>query len=460
MRADVTRWANEIGISVLWPEDYVGGLPDIFDGKIPVSLAPEKGFRGNPCIDYGKFIRKIPTFVLQPRDIGQLQQSLKYLNENNVPFKVRGTGHSSGGQVLIKNGVVVDLRLLSRVIEDRPEKEEIRVQGGTWWLDLMQHLHPQNRRPLVLTDNVRTSCAGTLAVGGFGDTSHLHGLQISTVSQMTLVTLDGKKWSLKPDDSLFRYSLGGRGQLGVIAEVTIRTMKRPALLAARLLKWGSVSDFLPDALTVIRNRSYEYFRSRLRYAPRTPEQNPVVAVAGNFSDELPTGDPALDGIHPERATAWEKLDLYKMAIPDPLGKWRLCSPAIEMVFPIPDGLQIWTEINKRIVRSRIHEYMPRGSSVLILKTDKNFPVAPFPGSEYCMIVSVRPAMDLAAVGRHLPLLQELGIQALKAGAKIYLMSIELNLPEFTILQFGSALPEFLALKSKYDPKRLLNPGLL
>jgi FAD/FMN-containing dehydrogenase len=60
----------------------------------------------------------------------------------------------------------------------------------------------------------------------------------------------------------------------------------------------------------------------------------------------------------------------------------------------------------------------------------------------------------------MPILHQIQAQALGAGAKIYMMSIEPEIPDFLDLQFGSALAELVSLKRELDPKGLLNPGLL
>src|SRR5262249_19128928 len=148
-----------------------------------------------------------------------------------IPYAVRGAGHSSGGQSLIEGGAVLDTRRLDRIVADDPARETITVEGGLWWLALARHLMPQGRRPRSITANLRSTVAGTLAVGGFGDAAHVDGLQISHVDRLTLVTPDGRVHALGPDDELFRLSLAGRGQLGVIADATLQTSRRPFTIA-------------------------------------------------------------------------------------------------------------------------------------------------------------------------------------------------------------------------------------
>lgn len=222
------------------------------------NFGESEDFQTNVCIDYGKFIKLVPFFLLRPATLDQLVASVAFLNEQLIPYKVRGAAHSSGGQVLTDRGAVIELSGLSRILEDLPDKEEIFVEGGIWWLHLAEYLHAQQRRPVVLTDNFRTTVSGTLSVGGFGDTTHLYGLQIESVTELTLVTPEGRTYRLEPSDKLFRYVLAGRGQLGIIANAKLKTLRRTSKLSARMVKWLSVQEYVEDAIHIIENGLYEF----------------------------------------------------------------------------------------------------------------------------------------------------------------------------------------------------------
>jgi FAD/FMN-containing dehydrogenase len=447
-------WSAANKVPALFPDDYAAPSTNTVEGSVIAD------FRESPCIDYGKFIEKIPWFVLRPLDVSQLAACLLFLSEHRVPFKVRGSGHSSGGQVLTDSGAVVDVRHLNRIVKDEPDREQITVQGGHWWLQSVEYLHAQNRRPLVLTDNVRTSVAGTLAVGGFGDTTHLYGLQIQTVNAIRLMTLNGQEQILQPEDHLFRYVMAGRGQLGIITEATIQTMRRPPVLSARLLKWDTLDQFVPDALRIAETRCFEFFRTKIRwyYPPRLAS---IVAIAGNFTTDFGAADQAIQQLRPVEITKEEQLDFYQHSLHDPSEQWGHCSPSVEIVLPLPDGIRIWESIRTRIMRSGLALYLGRGSSVMILKIDQDkFPLAPFPSADYCLLIAIRPAMKRQEVGKFLPVLENIGATVLEARGKLYLMSIEIPVPNFAELQFGNALAEFRSLKAHLDPFGLLNPGLL
>src|SRR5689334_13873133 len=92
----ISNWAQANGVELLWPEQFTAGRGD----AAFMSLAEAHDFQSNVCIDYGKFIERVPLFVLRPSNLEQLVASVAFLHEQSIPYKVRGAAHSAGGQVL------------------------------------------------------------------------------------------------------------------------------------------------------------------------------------------------------------------------------------------------------------------------------------------------------------------------------------------------------------------------
>src|SRR5262245_3532388 len=121
MEVVVSNWADADGVELLWPEQF-----GCERGEASfISLAEAYDCRTNVCIDYGKFIERVPFFVLRPLTLDQLVASVAFLQKVSIPYKVRGAAHSAGGQVLFDKGAVIDLSRLTRIVEDLPEIEQI-----------------------------------------------------------------------------------------------------------------------------------------------------------------------------------------------------------------------------------------------------------------------------------------------------------------------------------------------
>ena len=432
---DVVAFARDRGIEVVAGHE-LGAPPASHD---------------DPRVDFGRLACVTPLAVVRPRDRDELAACVTFFAANHVRHKVRGAGHGSGGQVLIDDGVVVDLRYLARIVADDPAAQTITIEGGCWWLDVVRHLYPQGRRPRSVTANLRATVAGTLSVGGFGDSSHVTGLQIAHVTRMTAMTPDGALHVLTRDDELFRWTLAGRGQLAIIVDATIETVARPWRLAARTLRWRNLAEFLADAPALA---SYQLVRARLHWKPRNPEPQ-LSAIVGSSEDAPPSC------AHAASTSSPAPLDLYELLTAAPPASWRDACPALELALPLPHALSTWPALAAQIAAARIPELQPEGSAVMIVPCDPRFPLAPLPGSDRCMMIALRPELPTPAEARALvPALAQIGAAALAAGGRMYLMSIELDTPDFLARQFGDALARFQQLKHELDPHGLLNPWRL
>ena len=437
-------WTRELGVPAVLGRD-AGRMPDDF----PTS----------PNIDFGKFMKRVPEVVLRPRDQAQLAECLQMCVRRRMPIRVRGAGHSSGGQALADEGAVIDLRWLKRIVAEAQTEERIRVEAGLWWIELCGYLRQSRRRPIVLTDNWRSTVGGTLAVGGFGDTTHREGLQIAGVRELVVMTLDGTRHRVRPGDDLFDWSLAGRGQLGIMTEVVLDTMERGYDLTARVLSWPSLDRFLDDARTITDEGRFDWLRARVTWAANAP----VNAAAGHIGD-VATED--LDDYVGLVATqgARDELDLYAKSAEAPDERWALASPGVEIVLPVDaKGIAAAHEIALRIQRSTLSRALPRGSSIMVLSTKhrRRFPLAPLPDSDLAMMIAIRPELPVADVPQFLPMLRGFADLALDAGGKVYLMSLEPTRPGWLRAQLGPERHDHLrALKAKWDPEGLLNAGLL
>ena len=83
-----------------WAEEH--GIPLVSAEEIP----PSDDFRDNPCLDFGRLVRRVPAFVLRPDTVDQLAECLRHLATEGLPYKLRGAAHSSGGEVLSADVVI------------------------------------------------------------------------------------------------------------------------------------------------------------------------------------------------------------------------------------------------------------------------------------------------------------------------------------------------------------------
>jgi FAD/FMN-containing dehydrogenase len=411
-------------------------------------------FRDNVHTDFGRVVVRAPRHVIRPRTVDELATTLATLRQHRAPYRFRGTAHSSGGQVVTEHSVVDTTRVRGIVGETATS---IDVLGSTTWLDVVEHVHP-DRRPPILTDNLHTTIAGTLAVGGFGDTSVHYGLQVTSVLGLDWIAPDGTQHTLTPDDELFGFVLCGRGVLGAIARVRLRLIARPAKLAGHLVAWADLGSYLRAMQTNRARRLYEFVRATLDW--KTGRVNAIVA---NFAHATPQSDPDLAALGVEQSKVLPASDRLPTARRDHIAKWAYVCPAIELSVPLDEhGLAGWSEIARRVAQSALTQHLPDGSGVVVVPGNSGFPLAPVPAVDASLLVALRPQLaSREAALALLPELQAIASTALDHGGRIYAMSIEPERADRFDVQFGPAVAaRWRALKATYDPDDLCNHGLL
>ncbi|KAL5098263.1 hypothetical protein RYX36_002590 [Vicia faba] len=215
--------------------------------------------------DYGNLVHDSPAAVFRPTTVNDIATLIKLSFNSSVPFRIaaRGQGHSTRGQAMARDGVVVDMKGLRERGDREVVKNNIRMKkandgikvfgdskvgyyvdvgGEQLWIDVLYETLEYGVAPVSWTDYLYLTVGGTLSNAGISGQTFRYGPQISNVHQLDVVTGKGEfvTCSKQKNSELFHGVLGGLGQFGII------TRARIALEAApRRVKWIRLlySDF-------------------------------------------------------------------------------------------------------------------------------------------------------------------------------------------------------------------------
>ena len=171
---------------------------------------------------------------------------------------IQGAGHSQNGQSLSEDGILVDMKGLNKIgdIED----SEIRVQGGVRWRDLVERACDGGYLPPALTTHLTVTVGGTLSVGGLSISSHLYGSQVDNVTELGVVTGEGRllRCSVDANSALFDAVRCGLGQFGVITGARIRLRKALPNVRTYGLLYEDVDSLMHDFEMLAREQRFQY----------------------------------------------------------------------------------------------------------------------------------------------------------------------------------------------------------
>lgn len=367
----------------------------------------------DPSINFGRWQESIPGAVIAASTEAQLAHLVAELVARGVPYRCRGAGHCSGSLGLAgESEVLLDLRHLA--IEPLAHAPDVfSIPASATLETLVDQLAARGRRPVGLPTNLAQTIGGTISVGGFTESCHLYGLFADAVVAARMITLDGQLVDVAPGDTHFDSIPGAAGENGIVTAVALRSLPGRMQLVARRLYWRTLEEMLDDAIRIARLRLYGYFRPRL-----VSGEYEVEAVAGNFAT---TVDSAVPFLHRAAISELEPFDLenaQKLATRTPK---PFASPALELVFPVPDDRDAAFAFAREAHR-RFRPFLPLGIALALAPAQQRYPHLPLPRNGWGLMIAVRPQLAPREAVHMVTELRDVGAR-MRSAALTYRVSI-------------------------------------
>src|SRR5687768_15770189 len=133
-------------------------------------------------------IDRRPALIAVATSGADVVAALRFALERDMPFAVRAGGHSLAGFSAIDDGLLIDLRLLRRIVVE-PGTRRVRAGAGLQWreLDAATQAHGLAVTGGRISD---TGVAGLTLGSGSGWLERRHGLTADSLHSATVVTAD------------------------------------------------------------------------------------------------------------------------------------------------------------------------------------------------------------------------------------------------------------------------------
>ena len=167
-------------------------------------------------------IDRRPSMIVRPASIADVMQAVRFVRENQLPFSVRGGGHSVSGKSVADGAVMIDLSGM-KAIQIDPAGQSAIVQGGATWGEFDKAAESYR---LATTGGVisSTGVAGLTLGGGIGWLMGKYGLSCDNVISADLVNADGAHMTVSATshEDLFWAIRGGGGNFGIVTALEFR----------------------------------------------------------------------------------------------------------------------------------------------------------------------------------------------------------------------------------------------
>ena len=430
--------------------------------------------------NFGNLFHATPRLVVSPLTARDVAATVTFARENGLTVSTRGAAHSQSRLGISDGGILLAMSSMRRILSVDASDPSVDVEAGVVWRDLVRHLAPRNLAPPVLTNNLSVTVGGTLAIAGIGVSSFRFGTQGDNVRELEVVTGTGERLvcDRKKNSDLFWGSLAGLGQTGIITRARLDLRVTKPMTRTYYLLYRDLRGFLHDAKLAMESGVWDHLES---WASPSPQGTKPVAgrrqvfarwfypfhLTVEFDRGLPPDDEKLlRGLSPfERLYVDDlpTLDFFERMVPvfdlwKQGGTWKHIHAWVETVLPWENAVDC--------IESVLPDLPPSilvGGHVLLWPAKGKTSQVPFfmrPPGEDLIGFGVLPAIPARFWERARPILENLGRMTELMGGKRYLSGYVDWTEDRWRSHFGDQWEPFTALKKKYDPDGILNPGFV
>ncbi|WP_426194418.1 FAD-linked oxidase C-terminal domain-containing protein [Massilia sp. DWR3-1-1] len=192
--------------------------------------------------------RQLPMVVCLPDSEDQILTILAICRDLKVPIVPRGAGTGlSGGALPLADGVVLSTARLNRIVRMEPHSRSAVVQPGVRNLAISEAaaIHGLYYAPDP-SSQIACTIGGNVAENSGGVHCLKYGLTVHNVLRVRVATIDGDIIELgsealdAPGLDLLAVFIGSEGMLGIVTEVTVKLVPKPAAARVIMASFGDV----------------------------------------------------------------------------------------------------------------------------------------------------------------------------------------------------------------------------
>ncbi len=184
-------------------------------------------------------------------------------NQNHVPVTVRGAGTGkAGGSVPVKDGVVLSLKDMNRIISVDTVTKTMVAQPGVLLGNIKAEAAKNNLYYPVDPGEKTATIGGNASTNAAGPCALKYGSTKDYILDAVIVLSDGSVTRLS-DRPEYASVLGSEGTLSVITELSLKLIDKPACDVTLLLPFADTESCINAAITI--KDSNEYAPAILEY---------------------------------------------------------------------------------------------------------------------------------------------------------------------------------------------------
>jgi glycolate oxidase len=199
--------------------------------------------------------------VVKPADSREISEILKLANQEKTPVFIRGGGTGlCGGAIPTKDGLLISMERLNKVVEMDVDNLMITVEAGVTLADILKAAdsaglffppHPGDEGAQA-GGMVALNAGGTRAVKYGVTRSYVKGLE-AVLPTGEIVNFGGKLIKNNQGFDLLQLMINSTGLLGVITKITFRLYPKPEASATLVVSFNNRYDAINTVPKILRS---------------------------------------------------------------------------------------------------------------------------------------------------------------------------------------------------------------
>lgn len=193
----------------------------------------------------------MPWAIVRPETISQVQEIMKYANDQIIPVIARGGGSGMCGQTVpIQGGIILDMKKMNKILEINLKDVYCRVEPGVVDDDLNLALKqygvfypptPASSRIATIGGEIANNASGVRSVKYGATRDAVLGMKI-VLANGDLVTLGAHTRVEASGYQLHKLMVGSEGTLGIVVEATLSFVPLPEFRCMGVANFNSLKD--------------------------------------------------------------------------------------------------------------------------------------------------------------------------------------------------------------------------
>lgn len=257
-----------------------------------------------------------PDFVVLPRTTEEVVRLVRLQAETQLPITPRGGGTGLyGGSVPNRGGILIDFRMMNRVIRIDPDTRTMMVEAGATWQEACDRAWAAGFfLPAYPVFAKGSTIGGWIAGGGVGIGACRYGTARDLVMNLELVLEDGSTVQTGSDRldlgashvNLSPLVWGSEGTLALVTRATLKLVPKPEEIRPLAYAFPSLREAIPALRDLMASAAEPYHvalygASHLRLVKTVrldaPEPGPtVLVVLEGAKDEVSESEKIVDAL--------------------------------------------------------------------------------------------------------------------------------------------------------------------